>query len=140
LYVIAVGLDHLKARKRAVRRRELRRAVRPKFRAGRVTGSIELTAQSKKRLLQKTQELFGDDGWKIGAISLGNFTKEALLSEAANERVSAKGHVRTAEFYEALAEPMQSGQLVRDYWRQESAVEVRDKIWKNSESRKAELV
>ncbi len=140
LYVIAIGLDHLKAKKRAARRRQLRRAVQPRYRAGKTTGSLELTTQSKKRLFRMTEDLFGDDGWKIGNISLGNFTKEELLAEAAAERSSAKGHIQTAEFYEALAAPLKSGQSVGSHWNPKAAKEIRERIWKKNEGRKATLV
>jgi hypothetical protein len=140
IYVIRVGLEHMKSRHRAGRRRELRREVRPKFQAGKTHGSIELTPQSRKRLFGMTQELFGEDGWKIGEISLGNMTKESLLDQAGRERQSAHGHVRNAQFYEALAEPLRSGQCVHEYWNPETATKLKKAIWDRSKGKKAELV
>jgi len=139
LYVISVGLDHIKAKRRANRRRELRREVQPQFRTGKTAGSIELTPKAKERLFNSTKELFGNDGWKIGDISLGDFTKEDLLLQAAAERKSAKGHILNADFYEALAEPMKDGQRVRQYWKPEDAAKIKGKIWKEGESRRPEL-
>ena len=140
LYVLEIGLLHLKAKKRATRRRSLRSEAKPRFKTGRTTGNIELTKQAKVRLFKMTQELFGDDGWQIGALNLGSFTKEALLAEAASERKSAKGHIQNALFYEALAEPLQPGQLVKDYWKPETATKIKGDIWKSTEGQRPELV
>lgn len=140
LYVITVGLEQMKARHRAGRRRELRREVKPRFKSGKTTGSIELTPQCKKRLFVMTNELFGDDGWKIGEISLGNFTKETLLDQASKERQSASGHVRNAQFYEALAAPLQPGQLVREFWQPETATKLKQEIWDRTRNQKADLI
>jgi len=139
IYAILIGLQTLMRKKRATRRRELRSEVQPQFKPGRVTGSVVLTEPAKKRLLSITQRLFGDDGWMIGEINLGVMTKEGLLAQAQSERASAHGSLRNAEFYEALAAPLQPGQLVKVYWRPEEASEVRGKIWKDTESRRAAL-
>jgi hypothetical protein len=82
------------------------------------------------------KELFG--GWMINAhVSLGDATKEDLLTEANNERQSANGHARNVQFYVALAEPMKSGQRVSEYWRDKSVAKIRDRIW--NEEQRAEL-
>ncbi len=62
LYVISVGLDHIKAKRRANRRRELRREVQPQFRTGKTAGSIELTPKAKERLFNSTK---AEDAAKI---------------------------------------------------------------------------
>jgi hypothetical protein len=139
IYAIKSALEHLKARKRATRRREIRSTAQLRVQAGRTTGSIVLTPKSKRKLLEMTQVLFGEDGWQIGEINLGNFTKEGLLQEAAKERRSAKGHVRNAMFYEALAEPMEAGQMVKDYWEPKTATKIKKEIWKDTERAHATL-
>jgi hypothetical protein len=140
IYVITIGLEHIKAKRRANRRRELRREVEPEFRPGRTSGSVEFTPQFKKKLLEKTQKLFGKDGWDIGEINLGSFTKEGLISMADSERKSAKGHIQNAQFYETLAEPLKPGQMVKDFWKPEAASKIKKEIWKKGEGRKADLV
>lgn len=79
-------------------------------------------------------------GWDIGEINIGAFTREDLLAQASKERASAKGHIRSARFYEALAEPMKAGQLVRDYWKPEAAIKVKEEIWQKADPQKADLV
>lgn len=139
LYVIRLGLEKIKSGKRRERRRELRTEVKPQFTAGRTTGSIVLTKASKARLLKSTRELFGDDGWKIGDLNLGEFTKEQLIIQAASERASAKGSIRNAQFYEALAEPLQPGQKAKDYWKSEMAHKIKLGIWKDTEGHRPVL-
>lgn len=140
LYVISVGLEHLKARRRATRRRELRAVVQPQFVPGKTVGSIVLTPQAKKRIEANTRDLFGKDGWNIGDINIGSLTKEDLLAQALKERGSAKGHLRNAKFYEALAEPMEPGQIVKDYWKQPSKVTaIKNDVWKTTEDRQPTL-
>lgn len=133
IYTIIIGLEHLKAVARRERRRSLRREIRPEFRAGRTTGSVVFTDRAKKRIVEHSQKLF--DAWQINAtISLGNATREELLRMARAERSSAKGHIRTAMFYEALAQPMKPGQRMRDYWETKSdVVKVKNRIWRDTE-------
>lgn len=139
LYVITVGIDRLKAVKRRSVRRELKREVAPQFQKGRVTGSVVFTPKTKQRIVEHAQRLFVD--WQIDAnITLGNATKEELLAKAQAERSSAHGHIRTAMFYEAIAEPLKSGQRAHEYWSKERAVEVKRKIWKETERGTAALV
>ena|SRR5271166_5888394 len=140
IYAIQIGLERLKAKKRRERRRELKTEIRPQFTAGKTTGSIVLTKASKERLLKQTQQLFGDDGWKIGDLNLGEFTKEQLFAQATAERSAAKGSIRNAQFYEALAEPLQPGQKARDYWKSETAHKIKLGIWKETEPRRPDLV
>jgi hypothetical protein len=140
LYVLAVGLEHLKARKRATNRREIRREIKPEFKRGKTYGSVEFTPRSKKLLFESTQRLFGKDGWNIGDLNLGGFTREGLLELAARERASAKGHIRNAQFYEALADPMKPGQLVKEYWKPEKANEIKNKIWRETETKQPALI
>lgn len=139
LYVLTVGLDRIKAKRRARRRNELRRSVQPQFCVGKTVGSIELTPKAKERLFKNTRELFGNDGWKIGDISLGDFTKEDLLLQAAVERKSANGHFLNADFYEALAEPLKDGQKVKQFWKAEDANRIKREILKKGEGRRPEL-
>ena len=140
IYVITVGLDKLKARRRATNRREIRREVKPEFKQGKTYGSVVLTPQAKKRLSDSAQRLFGKDGWDIGDLNIGYFTREDLLAQASKERASAKGHIRNARFYEALAEPMKPGQIVKDYWKPEAASKIKTDIWQKSEDKKVDLV
>lgn len=140
LYVISIGIEHLKARQRATNRREIRREVQPEFKAGRTSGSVVLTPQAKKRLTASTQRLFGKDGWDIGDLNIGNFTKEGLLDLAAKERASAKGNIRNARFYEALAEPLKPGQIARDHWKPEAATEIKTKIMRETEGKILDFV
>lgn len=135
LYVLTIGLDRIKAKRRARRRQELRHNVQPQFRPGKTAGSIELTPKAKERLFKNTRELFGNDGWKIGDISLGDFTKEDLLLQAAVERKSAKGHILNADFYEALAEPLKKGQTVKQFWKTEDANRIKSEIWSKGEGK-----
>lgn len=142
MYVLMVGLETIKSKKRRERRRELKREIQPVLVKGRVTGSVRpvFTPAAKARLLRATQELFGDDGWMIGDLNLGDFTKEQLVAQAVKERESAKGSIRNANFYEALAEPLQPGQLARDYWKSETAHKIKERIWKDTEGRSPDLV
>jgi hypothetical protein len=139
-YVISIGLECIKSKKRRERRQELKKELKPVLVKGKVTGSVIFSKASKTRLLKATQELFGDDGWMIGEINLGDFTKEQLLLQAAKERDSAKGSLRNAQFYEALAEPLQAGQFARDYWKSETAHKIKQEIWKDTEARRPDLV
>jgi hypothetical protein len=140
LYMLEIAVTHLKARKRATNRRSLRRVVQPEFKKSGVTGRIVLTQRAKKRLTENTRSLFGKDGWDIGEINIGAFTREDLLAQAAKERASAKGHIRNAQFYEALAEPMKPGEVVRDHWKNPSKVTaVKDKIWRDTEGQQPTL-
>ncbi len=121
IYVLEIGLHHLAARKRAGIRRGLRAVVQPKFKKGKNIGSVVLTESAKRRLVEHSRELFS--GWMINAnVSLGDATREDLLVQAEMERNSADGHIRNAQFYEALAEPLEAGQTVRDYWRDPKVV------------------
>lgn len=138
-YVIQLGLESVQAKRRRMRRREFKAEIKPQFTPGRTTGRVVLTKASKERLLRNTQELFGDDGWMIGNLNLGEFSKEQLLAQASAERASAKGSIRNAQFYEALAEPLQPGQLVRDYWQSKDARGVKDKIWRDTEGQSPSL-
>jgi hypothetical protein len=139
-YVITLGLEWMKSKQRRERRRELRTEVKPQFTPGPVTGSYVLTKSAKKRILRHTQELFGDNGWKIGDLNLGEFTKEQLLAQASAERASAKGSIRNAQFYEALAQPLQPGQMAKDYWKSETAHKIKSGIWNQTEDSRPDLV
>lgn len=136
LYVIRIGLENIQSRRRRQRRRELTQEIQPQYQPARsgITGRVELTPAAKKRIAARARDLFGPDGWNIGGLNLGEFTKEQLIAQAASERRSAKGSLRNAEFYEALAEPLKPGQLVKDHWKEPSAMhKVKDKVWKDSD-------
>ena len=135
LYAIQLGLEAVKTKQRRRRRQELRTAVQPQFKRGITRGSFAFTAPAKKRFFSLTQELFGEDGWMIGDLNLGDLTKEQLIAQAVSERRSAEGSIRNAQFYEALAEPLKPGQLARDYWKAGAARRVRDKLGKDPEKR-----
>jgi len=139
IYVLQCGLETFKAQHRRKRRQELRTEIQPQFKAGRVTGSVELTKAAKERLIRHTKDLFGDDGWMIGEINLGNFTKEQLLAQAVSERNSAKGSIRNAQFYESLADPLQAGQMVKEYWKSGDARKLRKEIWDKTEGSNPQL-
>jgi hypothetical protein len=124
-YVILMGLQTIARRKRANRRRELRFNLQPEFVHRGANGSVTLTAKAKQRLLSHAKELYGDDGWVIGSVNISNFTKEQLLAQSEAERKSAEGSLRNADFYAALAHPMQPGQTVKEYWTPEKAKRLR---------------
>jgi hypothetical protein len=128
-YAISIGIETITAKERARNRRELRSVVQPRFKQGKTIGSVVLTDNAKKRLVEHAQDLF--TGWMINAtVSLGNATKEDLLDAINNEQLSARGHLRNVEFYSALAEPLKPGQRVSDYWRNSKTVaKIRDQIW-----------
>ena len=135
MYCLVIALEHIKARRRAVRRRELRREIKPQFRKGKTTGSIVFTEGAKKRLASITKKLFSDDGWQIGEQYLRDFTRDDLLFEAARERKTSNGHVLNAMFYEALAEPMSDTQAVHEVWTAEAALKLREDLRKGFEDR-----
>jgi hypothetical protein len=141
LYVIELGLGTLKAKHRRTRRRELRATVQPQFmkKPGGVTGSVVLTPAAKKRLMQGARDLFGSDGWQIGELNLGSMTKEQLMAQAMNERASAKGSLRNASFYEALADPLKPGQMAHEYWKPADAHRIKREVWKDTEGSRATL-
>lgn len=140
LYVITLGLGTLKAKQRRQRRRELKVEVKPQYTAGRTTGSIKFTKATQKRLIQHAQDLFGADGWMIGDLQLGGMTKEQLIAQAESEEASAKGSLRNARFYRALAEPLKSGQKAGSYWKREAGLKLRDEIFHETETKKPALV
>jgi len=139
VYAIQLGLETVKSKRRRVRRRELRAEVRPQFKAGRTTGSVVLTAAAKDRLVRNTRDLFGDDGWMIGDLNLGNMTKEQLVAQAEQEKSSAKGSLRNAQFYAALAEPLAPGQRARDYWKPADARRIKSGVWRDTEAARPSL-
>ena len=141
LFVLEYGLGVLKSRSRRQRRRELTAVVQPQFmrKPGGITGQVVLTPAAKKRLTENTRDLFGADGWMIGDLNLGSFTKEQLLAQASNERASAKGSLRNAQFYEALADPLQPGQRARDYWKPGDAQKIKRTIWQDTEGQRPTL-
>src|SRR6476659_4535909 len=77
-YVLWIGLDSIKAKRRALRRRELKREFDPEYVMGKNGRNFSLA--TKKKLLKITKVLFGEDGWQIGDINVGDFTKENLLA------------------------------------------------------------
>jgi len=141
LYVLHVGLEYLASRRRATTRRNMEDTfVNPKFvhRPGAVYGSVKLSPGHVRKLKQATSDLFLT--WCIGDTKLGDATKEFLVNEAQHERKTSKGHLRRAVFYEKLAEPMKSGQKVREYWQAAKAVElIRDDVWKGTEDKDVEF-
>lgn len=133
-WLVETALIHLKAQARAQRRRQLRREIEPGYQVMLNGGKrLELTESAKQRLKAATKKLFGRDGWQIGDVNIGDFTKESLIEEAERERRLAKGHTRNAEFYEALAAPMKAGQFVRDYWTPERVADLRNSRKEKSE-------
>lgn len=140
LYVIQLGLEHVTSRRRAIKRRELRAVIKPEFIAAPsgVTGRVILTKRAQTRIVENARELFA--GWMINAtISLGAATREDLLVQAENERSSAKGHIRNAELYEALADPLKPGQRADAYWTPKAVQKVKDKIWNTTEDKRPDL-
>lgn len=141
IYLIILGLNKLRSRQRQQRRTELRREIRPQYVRGSATGSIQFSRKTKIRLFKQAEELLGENGWNLGEVGfLVNLTKEALLDQAWRERQSAKGHLRNAQWYEALAEPLQPGQIVRDYWNAEAAIKLKQDIWADAEGKSADLI
>lgn len=136
MYVIATGLDAIKAKRRRTNRRAIKReiGIGPRdFKRGVVTGSIVLTEAAKKRVRQHTERLFGPDGWMIGDLNIGDFTRDMLLSQAERERASAKGSLVNANIYVALAEPMKGNQTVRDVWKPERFMAIKSSTAKAAE-------
>lgn len=132
-YVIWIGLDTIKAKRRAVRRRELKRDIQLEFNISKKFGGVDLTAAAKKRILEHTKDLFGPNGWMIGDLNLGDITKEGLLLQAHNEEQSSRGHILNVQFYRALADPLKEGQQVRDFWKSEEAAHLKAEIWEAGE-------
>ena len=139
LYVILLGLEAFKSKYRRKRRRELKADVRPQFKAGAVTGSVVFTDATKKRLADRTRDLFGKDGWMIGELNLGAMTKEQLIAQASNEEASAKGLIQNARFYRALAEPLEPGQRADAYWNKSAGLKLKAGIWKDTEGQRPTL-
>ena len=135
IYVILVGLERISQRADAAVRRQMRRTViNPQFVKGRTYGSVKRTRGSIRRAAAAARDLFVS--YKIAGISIGLYTKEQLIEQAVKERASAKGHLRVAVWYEALAEPMANGQTVKDYWVSEEAIElIREEIWMGTEDK-----
>lgn len=130
LYVLWIGLNTIKAQRRSITRRDIKKAIKPELKPGKKIGTVIFTEKTKEKIFASTRDLFGDNGWKIGNISLGNYTKEDLLAQAVTEERSARGMMFNADFYRALAEPMETGQLVRDYWKPEDLSKIKDDIAK----------
>ena len=134
-YVVEIGLLTFQRRQRADTRKHIRTTVlNPQFVKGRVTGSIRRSKRAQARIDQAVRSLFID--WKIGKIALGDVSKSGLLEAAASERGSSKGHLRNAYFYEALAEPMNDKETVKEHWKDSKAAAlIRDEIWRDSEDK-----
>src|SRR5262249_34183590 len=139
IYVLVIGLETIKASIRREHRRELKATIKPQFQSGPVSGSIVFTKKTKQRIARHAARLFGPEGWAIGDVLLSDFTKEQMIERAEKERRSAKGNLQNAQFYEALAEPLQPGQLVGAYWNPETAGRLREKIWTDTESKEPRL-
>jgi hypothetical protein len=138
LYVLQVGVEKLGALRRRAVRTELRQELQPHYVKGKTTGSIVLSPKSKRKVIEMSERLFTE--WQIDAtITLGNATREELLSKAQAERASSKGHIRTAMFYEAIAEPLKPGQRVMEYWRQDAALKVKRQIWRETKDARPAL-
>lgn len=137
LYVMQVGVETLAAKRRRSDRQELRSTVvKDDFvkRPGGPAYSVKPSRRSMDRLGKVVADFF--HRWKIGALDLGDATREDLLAEANKERASSKGHLRNAVFYEKLAEPMEPGQRTRDYWKSAEAVKlIRDELWRDTEGK-----
>lgn len=135
-YCVVIAIDHLGARHRAVKRRELRRVIQPQYvpvtGPKAVTGRVAFSKKTVKAIQENKDRLFSE--WKINATtSLGEATKEQLLAQIVAEHASAKGHIRASQFYEALVEPMQDGQTVADCWDSKDVQKLKDRIWDKTE-------
>jgi hypothetical protein len=120
-YVLMVGVDHLKAKRRQRKRQELKATVlKPEFVRGAVSGSIKLSRRYVGKLKKVADTLFQD--WTVGGVSLGDWTKEFLVEQARQGRLSAKGALFNSVFYEKLAQPMKPGQTVSEHWKSPEAV------------------
>lgn len=129
VFLVQIGVEHLASKFRAHDRRDMRRnVVEPTFVKGKRRPSI-LTPNDKVKVAQAAKSLF--EVWKIGGIGLGEATKDKLLMAANEERLAGTGHLKNAEFYEALAAPMDDTETVADHWENENAVVlIQEKIWK----------
>ena len=125
--VLRIGMATIAGKRRRLNRRQFKRDIVPKYQRT-AKGGQEFTASTKKKLASLAQKLFGPEGWKIGRIFLIDFTKEQLLAQVDSERLAAQGHEDNADFYEALAEPMKSGQKVRGVWKADEILALRQRI------------
>jgi hypothetical protein len=138
LYLVTIAVEWLKSKERREKRRNIKAEIRPQFVPGKTTGSVRLSKGTVKRLAEAGKRWL--DEYIIGTLSLGDWSKEELLAQAANERKSAHGSLRNYKFYTALADPMKDGQLVRDYWQSDAMQSLYQRVLKETETRTPELV
>lgn len=138
IYVLELGLHTFARKQRAETRRHLHNTViapKPVFVSGRVTGSIKPSPRQQARITKEAQNLFTT--YPINAhLMLGDATRDELLAAAQNERAAAKGHLRKAHWFEALANELKPGQKVKERWTgPEAAQLLRDEIWSQTEEK-----
>jgi hypothetical protein len=138
LYVLELGLNTFTRKQRAETRRRLHNTVinpKPVFVRGSVTGSIKPSPRQQARIDREARNLFTT--YPIDAnLMLGDATREQLIAAAQGERASTKGHLRKATWYEAMANQMKPGQIVKARWTgPEAAQLLRDEIWRTTESK-----
>lgn len=136
LYVLRWGFDTLKSSQRRNKRREIKSEIQPKYVPGNTTGKVVLSKETQERLKKRSEWL---SEWMIGSVSLGDFTKAMLLAQSESEKNSARGSLQNSKFYEALAEPLRTGQLVREHWRPDDASKIRRAIVESTKDRQPEL-
>lgn len=117
MYVILLGLNTLKAKHRRERRRELVAEIQPEYQSAKAGGQPTFTIAARNRFVKIARDLYGPDGYMIGNVNIGNMTKEQLLAQAENEKQSARGSLRNAKIYEAIADPLKPGQKTKEYWK-----------------------
>jgi hypothetical protein len=134
LFVIKVGLERIAGMYRRKNRKKLTETVvNPTFPTGKYGKVPPPSKKARAILLRATESLL--HSWKINAnIYLGDATKEDLVMAANSERKSAIGKERRAMFYERLAAPMQEGETVTHYWKNDRAVQlIREEVWRVGE-------
>lgn len=79
----------------------------------------EISEGAKQKIRQRTLTMLTT--WMIGDMPLADMEKAGLLAAAVHEKNSGNGHFVNAQFYEALAEPMNDIETVKDHWQDEGA-------------------
>lgn len=115
IYAIGIGIERIKFEARKHKRRAIKREIEPQFVKSSTAPHIKFSNKCRQRIYSNTTDLF--DEWKIGARSIGDFTGDELLMQAAHDEASGKGHITNARFHRALAAPiLGTTKTVRQHW------------------------
>lgn len=121
LYAIEIGLMRIASDRRKIQHRNIKRAILEPEEA-RSDGFIPRVLSRKTIERMTKRHLNQVLAWRIGSLDIFHATKADMLSEAAKERVGAKGKILNALIYEALAKPMNDTQTGGQYYRSFAAV------------------